>query len=165
MVLSTIGYEQATIDDFVGTLIAAGIQTVIDVRERPLSRRKGFSKKALADALKNVGIDYVHLVGLGDPKAGRDAAKAGDFGEFQKIFVAHMETAEFKADLERASALVAGGDACLMCYERSPGKCHRKFVADSLSGILGVDVRHLGVREGAAKDGRKIGTREGAHPC
>jgi uncharacterized protein (DUF488 family) len=62
--LYTIGYEQASIDDFVATLRTAGVELVIDVREQPLSRKKGFSKKALNALLEANDIGYIHLKGL-----------------------------------------------------------------------------------------------------
>ena len=54
----TIGYERASLDDVVGALRAAGIRTLLDVRELPLSRRAGFSKSPLRAALQEAGIDY-----------------------------------------------------------------------------------------------------------
>ena len=41
----TIGYEKSTIDDFVSRLADADIDVLVDVRELPLSRKRGFSKK------------------------------------------------------------------------------------------------------------------------
>ena len=57
----------------IATLRAAGVQTVLDVRDRPLSRRAGFSKKSLAASLEAAGIGYVHLRALGTPPEGREA--------------------------------------------------------------------------------------------
>ncbi|TAN54890.1 MAG: DUF488 domain-containing protein, partial [Rhodospirillales bacterium] len=85
--LFTIGYEGSSIEDFMATLLLANIRTLIDVRDLPISRRPGFAKKALAGALEKVGISYVHLKGLGDPKEGREAAKANDLEEFIRIFI------------------------------------------------------------------------------
>ncbi|MHB8473742.1 MAG: hypothetical protein ACYDC8_13035 [Gammaproteobacteria bacterium] len=40
--LFTIGYEGTALDDFMRTLKAAKIDGLLDVRELPMSRRKGF---------------------------------------------------------------------------------------------------------------------------
>ncbi len=160
--ISTIGYEGASLEDFVATLIEANIQTIIDVRELPMSRRKGFAKNALREALEKVGIEYVHLRGLGDPKEGRIAARAGAYGKFEKIFLKHMKSEVAKADLERAVSLSQANSSCLLCYERDHNFCHRSYVADSISSIIGVKVRHLGVREGLASDAGKRGSRKGS---
>jgi uncharacterized protein (DUF488 family) len=160
--ICTIGYEACDLDDFVEVLLDAGIETLLDVRELPASRRKGFSKNKLREALEERGIAYVHLRGLGDPKPGRDAAKSGRFAQFVAIFKAHMKTELFKTDLEKAVKIASDTSVCLMCYERDYKTCHRKFVADALYNILGVKPRHLGVPKGIAKDGRKIRKRAGA---
>ena len=62
--LYTIGYEKARLDDVVAALKGAGVATLIDVRDRPISRRPGFSKRQLAAALEEAGIGYVGLRAL-----------------------------------------------------------------------------------------------------
>lgn len=169
--LATIGYEGATLDDFLATLREAGITALIDVRQVPASRRTGFSKVRLREAVEAVGIRYVHLVGLGDPKAGRDAARQGRMAEFRQIFARHLRTHEAQLDLQTAAGLAQEGGACLLCYERQPEFCHRSIVADALAETIGLDVRHLGVRGGLANhDGNErpragVGARQGVAAC
>lgn len=155
--LYTIGYEGALLADFVATLKLTGVSHLIDVRELPISRRKGFAKTALSDALMAAGIEYVHLKGLGDPKEGREAAKAGDMATFKRVFSNHMKSKPALHDLERAQQIVQNGGACLMCYERNPVDCHRSIVAKKISDLDEVVVAHLGVRHGSAKNDGKIG--------
>ena len=69
MKLFTIGYEGATQADVIARLKTAGVQTLVDVRAVAASRRAGFSKTILGESLKAEGIGYVHLRGLGTPKA------------------------------------------------------------------------------------------------
>lgn len=102
--LTTIGYEKAALNDFIATLQAASVECVIDVRELPLSRKRGFSKTALGQALEGADIRYVHLKALGDPKPGRDAARAGRFEEFNAIYRKHLATPEAQ------EALVLAGE-------------------------------------------------------
>ena len=149
--LATIGYEGAALDDFLATLREAGVATLVDIRQVPASRRAGFSKVRLREAVEGAGIRYVHLVGLGDPKEGRDAARQGRIAEFQQIFTRHLRTAEAQTDLQIAADLAQDGGACLLCYERQPEFCHRSIVADALAQTTGVEVRHLGVKGGLAK--------------
>ena len=118
---------------------------LLDIREAPVSRRPGFSKRALAAALEAAGIAYQHLHGLGNPKPGRDAAKSGDVETYQRIFTAHMKTVAAREDLARASVLVGQGGACLLCYERDHRRCHRDIVADALAEGGGITLRHLTV--------------------
>lgn len=148
--ISTIGYEGVTIDKFVAALHRARITILIDVRELPLSRKKGFSKNQLAEALEFHGIQYVHLRGLGDPKEGREAARAGQFKLFEKIFTKHMTSAVAQRDLIVAGELIQEKNACLMCYESDHETCHRRIVADHLAQTTGLTVKHLAVQSEVA---------------
>lgn len=164
----TIGYEGAAVGDFVATLRAADVSILIDVRAIPASRRPGFSKKALMNILEENGITYVHLKYLGDPKEGREAARAGEYDRFRRIFLSHLKTDEAQKGLEEAANLVATASTCLLCYERDPTVCHRTLVADALIERIDAKINHLGVRQGiSGNDGiarqRKIvGSGQGA---
>ncbi|MDN3712169.1 DUF488 domain-containing protein [Paracoccus cavernae] len=98
-VVYTIGYESTDIDRFVRTLSLAGIQVLADVRAVTVSRKKGFSKTKLAERLNAEGIEYRHFRELGDPKPGREAARAGDFRKFREIYGAHFSRIESQTDL------------------------------------------------------------------
>lgn len=161
--LATIGYEGSSQEDFIATLEAAGIMLVIDIRDVPVSRRKGFSKNALAEALSERSIRYVHLKSLGDPKEGREAARQGRTEEFRRIFGRHLASDTAQQALSSAQQLIAGSVACLLCYERSHENCHRTIVAEALKDRVDIELRHLGVRKGlAAQNGDE---RPGAGSC
>ena len=153
--LYTIGYEGANLDDFWATLQVAGVRTVLDIRDVPFSRKPGFSKKALSADAVGRDILYVHLQGLGDPKEGREAAKAGLHEQFLDIFLAHMERPEAVADLTEAMNLSRGTPTCLLCYERDPKACHRTIVAARMMSLGDFELVHLGVRAGIAITSRK----------
>lgn len=145
--LYTLGYENAAVEDFIATLKIASIELVIDVRDHPLSRKKSFSKNILRMLLQANDIDYVHLKGLGDPKEGRDAARAGDHEKFLQIFTGHMQTAEATTDLEKAINLSNSSVSCLLCYERDPAECHRTIVAKAIAADTGQAIYPLGVQK------------------
>ncbi|TQK97553.1 helix-turn-helix protein [Streptomyces puniciscabiei] len=69
--LWSAGYEGRDIDSFVASLLDSRIDVVADVRLTPISRKKGFSKTRLGQALAEAGIEYTHLRGLGNPKENR----------------------------------------------------------------------------------------------
>jgi uncharacterized protein (DUF488 family) len=133
MTIYTIGYEGATVDTFLAALSAAGVQRVIDVRALPLSRRPGFSKSALAAALKEVGIDYVHLKPLGTPKPGRDAAKKGDVATLTAVYEAQLALPEAQVAAAQMLALADELPSALLCFERDPCHCHRTLLLDAVS--------------------------------
>src|SRR3712207_1547559 len=82
----TIGYEGADMDRFLMALKDAGVETLADVRAVALSRKRGFSKSALRDALADRDIGYRHFRELGTPKEGRQAARAGDGALMRRIY-------------------------------------------------------------------------------
>ena len=149
--LHTIGYEGANIDDFVAALKVSDVKTLIDVRELPLSRKKGFSKNGLREHLQANNIAYIHVKQLGDPKPGRLAARAGNMAEFRRIFGKHIQLDESQRALQDIVPTILDGDACLLCFERCHSDCHRAIVAKELSKIAEVDLAHIGVRQGLAK--------------
>jgi uncharacterized protein (DUF488 family) len=142
-VLATIGYEGCTIDAVVGALGDAKVGLLIDVRAVAQSRKPGFSKRQLAAALDQAGIGYVHLQGLGTPKPGRDAVRAGHPERMEVIFRAHMTADRAQAELAQAKALARQRSACLLCFERDHNTCHRRMVAEMIIAETGQDVVHL----------------------
>ncbi|NUB17391.1 DUF488 family protein [Azospirillum brasilense] len=126
---------------------ARGVGVLLDVRELPLSRRAGFSKRPLSAGLEEAGIGYVHLKGLGTPKEGRVAAHQGELDRFWSIVDAKMQTPEAEHDLNRAAALAQEKPACLLCFEASPHLCHRLRVGELLHSRFGFTVEHLSPAE------------------
>src|ERR1700749_2665733 len=103
--LETIGYEGSTIGAVLGVLRDASVDLLVDVRAVAQSRKPGFSKRQLAAALDQAGIGYVHLQGLGTPKAGRLAVRAGHPERMEVIFGDHMTSDRAQAELAQAKGL------------------------------------------------------------
>ena len=143
--LQTIGYEGTTIDAVLDRLRAAEVKLLIDVRAVAASRKPGFSKRQLAAGLDGAGIGYVHLQGLGTPKPGRDAVRAGHPERMKPIFMAHMQGDRPRAELAEAIGLARGTRACLLCFERDHTTCHRALVAEMIVAETGQTVTHLAV--------------------
>jgi uncharacterized protein (DUF488 family) len=116
----------------------------VDVRAVAASRRPGFSKNQLAAGLDERGISYLHLRGLGTPKEGREAARAGQFGSLHKIYAKHLKTPQAREELDELSALVKkSGPICILCYERDHSRCHRQWIAEIIEDRDGVRVENL----------------------
>ncbi|MEA2999771.1 MAG: hypothetical protein QOH04_684 [Sphingomonadales bacterium] len=141
--LFTIGYEGKTLDEFLGELKRAGVQGVIDVRAVAASRRPGFSKTALANALKERGVDYLHLRPLGTPAAGREAARKGRIGEMRRIYADQLETPEAELALEQALDAASERKAALLCFERDAAGCHRSMLAERMTARTPFEVVDL----------------------
>lgn len=133
MRIFTIGYEGATMDEFIAALRTAGVERVIDVRALPLSRRPGFSKTPLRGALKEAGIDYVHLKALGTPADGRAAARAGRHADMARIYAGQLELTEAIAQSAQMLELAKEKPSALLCFERDPAHCHRTLLLDAVA--------------------------------
>ncbi len=145
MTVFTIGYEGLGINDFISLLSEHGIETVVDIRELPLSRKPGFSKKALSNVLNLSGLEYVHMVDLGCPKPVRDGYREdGDWKRYTTGFTKHLSTQ--KDAVEELAELVKSSTCALLCYEADFNFCHRSMVADAVSKHCGAGVEHIDVK-------------------
>lgn len=133
MRLFTIGYEQARIDDVVAALRAAGVTRLLDIRAVAASRRPGFSKSALAAALREAGIAYEHLRALGTPKEGREAARRGDMAGLRRVYAGQLELPEAQAEVAVLLDRAATEPTALLCYEREPAACHRSLLVAAVA--------------------------------
>jgi uncharacterized protein (DUF488 family) len=142
MALFTFGYEGQSINGFIVRLKKAGVTVVIDVRELPLSRKKGFSKTAFGAALRNAGIVYGHLPAFGCPKPIRNQYKSdGNWKRYEKAFNAYLATQTAAiTDLAKFSKET---EACLVCFEADFNFCHRSLVARAAADAGGATVTHL----------------------
>jgi uncharacterized protein (DUF488 family) len=159
----TIGHGVRPLDELITTLAEAGVQTLVDVRRFPGSRRNPqFNQDPLSDALTGSGIEYRHAVELG----GRLSGEPGEH-RFPCIrvaafrsYAARMGTTAWQQALERAL-----GEAvpCFMCAETVPWRCHRSLVSELLVArghtvvhLLGPGRRqqHRLGDEAEARDGR-----------
>ena len=132
MRIFTIGYEGATVAEFLAALQKAGVERVIDIRAVPNSRRPGFSKTPLRNALAEAGIDYVHLRALGTPADGRAAARAGRKDELKRIYAGQLELPEAIAETGKMLDLSREKPSALLCYERDPAACHRTLLLEAV---------------------------------
>lgn len=139
--LYTIGYEGVSMEAFLETLRHHAVAELVDVRQAPVSRRPGFSRKALAAALADHGIGYRHEGALGAPKWLRDQVR--EDGDYARFFRAYDEHLHAHGDRLHALAGALHGRVALMCYERDVAACHRRSVAAALADVTGVQPVHL----------------------
>jgi Domain of unknown function DUF488 len=114
----TLGYEQSEPEEFLRRLQANGVEMVVDVRDIPLSRKRGFSKIQLQELLARVDIEYLHVRALGAPKQIRYPLRAGgSWWEYVKGYsrVLRARTAE----IDTLIRLSREKRICLLCLERN----------------------------------------------
>ncbi len=126
------GYEKETIEEFLNKLEKAGITTVIDVREIPLSRKNGFSKVNLEKLLQDRGIEYYHFPELGSPSKIREELKTtGDYLEFFRAYRKHAKNK--LVTVKNVLNLIKNNNhSALLCFERDCELCHRTIIASEL---------------------------------
>jgi uncharacterized protein (DUF488 family) len=143
----TIGYERF-LDPagLAAELTAAGVGVVVDVREVAVSRRRGYSKRGLRDALNAAGLRYRHARDLGNPKAYRELYRAGQVAAARDLYRAHLRDGPptWPALLRLAMTLDQEDPVCLLCVEDDPDRCHRTVVAEELRSVRpGLAIVHL----------------------
>ena len=138
----TFGYEGLSLKAFIARLQSAGVQMVVDVRANPLSRKPGFSKRALSSALHDAGIDYDHRPAVGCPKPIRDRYRSdGDWAVYTRGFLAYLRS---QNEVLKEIARIAGRSrSCLLCFEADFNRCHRTYVARAAAKFGGLQVAHL----------------------
>lgn len=143
--VGSAGYERHKLnDDFAEHLRRAGVERLVDVREMPISRRRGYAKTALSEALGRAGIEYLHLRALGNPKLFRDLYKSGQVEEGRRRYEKFLLD-EGREALDELAGLLYKKRTALMCVEHDRALCHRAVILDALRDELGLDLRIIDV--------------------
>ena len=141
--LFTLGYEGLRLEDWLARLRAHTVAAVCDVRRNPVSRKPGFSRRKLEDALSRTGIQYLGFPELGIASAERAAADTRE--KRQALFRRYRRgLARHAGELERlARAAEEHRRIALACFEARPENCHRCCLSERLASENGWTVRHL----------------------
>ena len=138
----TIGHGTRRSEELVATLHQAGVDTLVDVRRFPGSRRNPrFNQAVLAEDLERTGIAYLHLPDLGGRRSGipgEERFACLRVSSFRS-YAAWMSSSEWQKAIAQALELAG---PCFMCAETLPWRCHRRLIGDFLTARK-VDVVHL----------------------
>jgi len=124
----SVGYEGRSLDEFIELLGAAGVETLVDVRLNPVSRKPGFSKTRLSAALGSAGIGYRHEPLLGNPRSNRDGFRKG-WPSATRRYRNRLDNGSADA-FRRTIALARQSRVALMCFEHLHAECHRAVIID-----------------------------------
>jgi uncharacterized protein (DUF488 family) len=164
----TVGHGTRPIEELLEVLAEAGVETLVDVRRFPGSRRHPqFNGPALAAAVEEAGIGYRQAVELGGRRSGEPGEERFDCIRVAafRSYAARMGTPEWQDAL---AAALAEPEPCFMCAETLWWRCHRRLIAELLDA-RGHEVVHL-LRPGHSEPHRQwepiSETREGKlHLC
>jgi uncharacterized protein (DUF488 family) len=139
----TIGYEGLHIENYINKLIRNSIKFLCDVRQNPVSRKYGFSKRSLSTLLPKFGIKYLHMPELGiDSNNRKDLKNSSDFEILFNDYRASLPGRQI--GLTRImKEFKTHNRIALTCFEREPHSCHRHCISDFLALHNGVTVCHL----------------------
>ncbi|GAA3465427.1 hypothetical protein GCM10018963_74400 [Saccharothrix longispora] len=133
-----VGYEGLDVEGFVSRLTDLGVRVLADVRLTPISRKRGFSKRALAETLSEAGVEYLHLRELGNPKdnrpgfAGDDVALSRARGRYADL----LDVGAADSALDRLAVLAGEWRVAVMCFEADEERCHRHVVLEAVRARL-----------------------------
>jgi uncharacterized protein (DUF488 family) len=115
----TLGTDRRSEEDFIEILFSYNIAAIIDVRSVPKSRIPTFTRDNLEELLRREGMEYFFL--------GRE------LGGFRKGgYTAYLVTEEFTHGIETLESIAEKKQSAIICAERFPWKCHRKWISREL---------------------------------
>jgi uncharacterized protein (DUF488 family) len=125
----TMGTGNRTLEEFVSLLRFYTIEMIADVRSVPKSKFSHFTGESLGQSLGEAGYGYTFLgKELGGYRAGG--------------YAAHMQTYDFLHGMELLERLAGRCRCAIVCAERQPWRCHRRFIGRSLQE-RGWSVEHV----------------------
>jgi uncharacterized protein (DUF488 family) len=129
MVIYTIGSSSRKLEEFIGLLKHYQLQVLIDVRRFPKSKFEHFKQENLKKAIESEGIQYLWL--------------GQELGGYRRGgYERYTETEEFKKGINKIREIAKEKRIIIMCAERLPWRCHRRFIGDNLSK-LGYQISHI----------------------
>jgi uncharacterized protein (DUF488 family) len=167
-VLYTIGHSTRTIDELIAALAAHQIQTLVDIRAFPMSRRlPQFNRDSLEQSMPAAGIHYVWMKALGGyrKKILEESPNIALRNPSFRNYADYMLMPEFEQAMSEILALAASSRTAYMCAERPYFRCHRMLVSDWLVAhgheVLHIDAQgpakpHTLTAEARVVDGRLI---------
>lgn len=132
--LWTIGHSTRSLEEFLKLLHSCKIETLVDVRHFPGSRKfPQYNKDNLKVSLPENDIEYLHLIDLGgrrkpEPNSKNDAWRLDSF----KGYADYMQTEQFQQSLKTLKQVASEKYTVIMCAEAVWWSCHRSLIADIL---------------------------------
>jgi len=119
MKIYTLGTSLRSEDEFVGILKHYHIEALVDVRSYPKSKLAIFNRDYLEKMIIQAGIEYYFF--------------GKELGGFRKEgYEKYMTTDSFRIGLNKLEQIAQDKVSVIVCAEKLPWKCHRRFIAIEL---------------------------------
>jgi uncharacterized protein (DUF488 family) len=142
----TIGHSTRTLEELVAALKAHEIETLVDIRAFPMSRRlPHFNRESLEKTLAEAGIRYVWMKALGGyrKKILEESPNIALRNQSFRNYADYMLTPDFEKAMAELLTLAEHSRTAYMCAERVYFHCHRMLVSDWLvaqgHGVMHID--------------------------
>jgi uncharacterized protein (DUF488 family) len=127
--LWTIGHSNRSIGKFLTLLGEHKIEALVDVRSFPTSEIEHFKSEEMERWLPEHGIKYFWL--------------GKELGGYRRGgYEAHMKTELFRQGVEKLLEVAKERRVCIMCMEKNPKYCHRRFLTAYIER-KGLEVIHI----------------------
>ncbi|MDX6613953.1 MAG: hypothetical protein QOD75_3139 [Blastocatellia bacterium] len=140
----TVGHSTREATEFIEVLRSCDIETLVDVRTFPGSRRyPQFNQNELAESLGLAETEYVHLPSLGGRRRARkDSTNIAWRNESFRGYADYMETEAFRNAINELLQLAGRKRTVIMCAEAVWWRCHRSLISDYLKagGVLVIHI-------------------------
>jgi uncharacterized protein (DUF488 family) len=166
--LYTIGHSTRSLEELVAALKAHGIETLVDIRAFPMSRRlPHFNRESLESELPKRGIHYVWMKALGGYRKStrKDSPNTALRNPSFRNYADFTLTPDFEQAMGELLGIAEQSRTAYMCAERVYFRCHRMIVSDWLvahgHAVLHIDAEgparpHKLTSEARMVDGRMI---------
>lgn len=144
--LYTIGYEGISLEAYLNRLIKNDVKILVDVRNNPLSMKFGFSKTQLKGFCENVGIQYIHIPEVGiQSKYRQQLNSQTDYDKLFDLYRKNNLTKTLSHQEKILALLKEKKRIALTCFEADICQCHRKHLAEAISGLpeWSFQLRHI----------------------
>jgi uncharacterized protein (DUF488 family) len=143
--LYTIGHSTRPLDELISALQAHRIETLVDIRAFPMSRRlPHFNRGSLEETLPAAGVRYAWMKALGGyrKKTLDESPNIALRNQSFRNYADYMLMPEFEQAASELVGLAEQSRTAYMCAERSHFHCHRRLVSDWLVAH-GHEVLHI----------------------
>jgi uncharacterized protein (DUF488 family) len=134
-VLYTIGHSTRTELELIEALQVHSIQTLVDIRSFPVSRRlPHFDRESLEKSLPKAGVHYLWMKALGGRRNRilEESPNVALRNDSFRNYADYMLTPEFERAIGELIELAGKSRTAYMCAERVYFHCHRMLVSDWL---------------------------------
>jgi uncharacterized protein (DUF488 family) len=138
----TLGYQGHSLSTMVKLLAGHNVDVLVDVRQNPVSRKRGFSRKSLEKSVPTFGIEYFHCPELGTPPPIRKIyLSTGNIKKALTEYEKHLRARQ--ESLVTLLGKLTSQRFCLLCLEADHNQCHRSIIAHLLTELTGCQPIHL----------------------